>query len=743
MGFSKNSYLGRIWRYFILAGVSFSFAQDVFITVDQFGYRPSDKKIAVLRSPERGFDASHSYTPGTTMEVIDSATSTVVFSGAPVAFQEGAIDTASGDKIWWFDFSSVTTPGTYYVRDKSDNLKQSFYFRIKDDVYNDILKAAMRMMFYQRVGMAKEAKYAGSEWADAINHEQDKHARLFTDSTNAATERDVSGGWFDAGDFNKYTIWNGNYIEMLLRAYLEKPRAFTDDYNIPESGNGIPDILDEVKWGMDHLLRMQNTDGSVLSVVDEDHASPPSAAMGNSYYGAPNAMSAYSAAKAFALGSIVADKRGNTTYAATLKDAALRAFSWAEAHPDSMFYNNKAEYGTKDLAAGQQEIDTNYVTGARFVVKVAADFAMYEMTEDAKYLKRFEGATDSLPLMRQYGSWALDQYRIAHDLLYLLYLGYKDANAETKALVQERFVSVFKTSNYIVDGLGKDGYRAYIRDYNWGSNSAKASSGLLYEKMENHDAAEDYLHYLHGVNPFGMVYLSNMGIYGAEKSVTAFYHGWFNDDNPAPGYLVGGANSRYTWADCCKQYDADHSAKGCGSASNNALCYAVSIPVGEPHEKMYSNINSGWPIDSWELTEPSLGYQTYYIRLISNFVQEKGVDIGKKIDTESSSSSAANTAESSSATNSSSSSKDKSESLMISGPVITSVHFVRNAILVNVSQESVVHIQIFDMQGNKVESIQERVLGNKRISLDALPQGYYIARITNGNAAKSIPIAIR
>jgi hypothetical protein len=158
---------------------------------------------------------------------------------------------------------------------------------------------------------------------------------------------------------------------------------------------------------------------------------------------------------------------------------------------------------------------------------------------------------------------------------------------------------------------------------------------------------------------------------------------------------------------------------------------------------MYSNINSGWPIDSWELTEPSLGYQTYYIRLISNFVQEKGVDIGEKIDTESSSSSAANTAESSSATNSSSSSKDKSESLMISGPVITNVHFVRNAILVNVSRESVVHIQIFDMQGNKVESIQERVLGNKRISLDALSQGYYIARITNGNAAKSIPIAIR
>ena len=630
-----------------LFAVSPAIAQDVFITVDQFGYRPDAKKVAVLRSPEVGADASLSYAPGETMEVVDSASAKVVFSGAPVAFQEGAVDTASGDKIWWFDFSGVTTPGTYYIRDKSDNLKQSFYFRIRDDVYNDILKAAMRMMFYQRVGMAKEAAYAGEEWADGMNHEQDKAARLFTDSTNAATERDLSGGWFDAGDFNKYTVWNGNYVETLLRAYMDKPRAFTDDYNIPESGNGIPDILDEVKWGLDHMLRMQNEDGSVLSVVDEDHASPPSAAKGRSYYGAPNAMSAYSAAKAFALGSVVAGKRGNDTYAKNLKDAALKAFAWAEAHPDSMFYNNKAEYGTKDLAAGQQEIDTSYTTGARFVVKVAADFAMYELTGDANYLKRFETTPDSLPLMRQYGSWAMDQYRNPHHMLYLLYLKYKDASADVKSLVQQKVVDAFGNNANFGGSLEKDGYRAYIRDYNWGSNSAKSTCGLFFDKMAElsmsgqssagadatawHNAAEEYLHYLHGVNPFGMVYLSNMESYGSGKSVTSFYHGWFKEGAPAPGYLVGGANSRYTWASCCKEYDADNSAKGCGSKANNELCYAVKVPVGEPSEKMYRNFNNGWPLDSWELTEPSLGYQTAYIRLISRFVEERGVDIGEPL----------------------------------------------------------------------------------------------------------------
>ncbi|SHK64432.1 Por secretion system C-terminal sorting domain-containing protein [Fibrobacter intestinalis] len=644
---------GLKWAHslFAMGTVAFGnlWAQDVFITVDQFGYRPAAKKVAVLRSPESGYDAALSYVPGTVMEVVDSASNKIVFSGAPVAFQEGAVDTASGDKIWWFDFSSLSEPGTYFIRDKSDYTKQSFYFRIGEDIYNDILKAALRVLYYQRVGIAHEAAYAGEEWADGMNHDQDKTARLFTDSTNAATERDVSGGWFDAGDYNKYTVWNGNYVEMLLRAYLERPKAFTDDYGIPESGNGIPDILDEVNWGLTHLLRMQNADGSVLSVVGESHASPPSAAKGRTYYGAPNAVSAYSAAKAFALGSIVAKLRKNTEYAATLQDAALRAYAWAEAHPDSMFFNNLESAGTKGLAAGQQEVEENETTAPRLGLVVLADFALYELTGDAAYLNRFNESIDRFPLMTTYGSWAMDQYRHAQHQMYIQYLGYKDADKNVKAKIEEKFVNAFSTSMNFVQQLERDGYRAYLRDYNWGSNSAKSAGGLFFDQMAElkttsgtdaatwHNAAEEYLHYLHGVNPFGMVYLSNMSRYGAEKSVSSFYHTWFNDGSPkwdsvsnstpgpAPGYLTGGPNARYSWDACCAEYDADNSKKGCGSVSNNKLCYAFSQPAGEPPAKMYRNFNNGWPLNSWEVTEPSLGYQTNYIRLLSRFVEERGV----------------------------------------------------------------------------------------------------------------------
>ena len=109
---------------------------------------------------------------------------------------------------------------------------------------------------------------------------QDANARRYNAPQDASTERDLRGGWYDAGDCNKYTSWTAGYVIGLLHAYAENPAVWTDDFNIPESGNGVPDLLDEVKWGVDHLVRMQNGDGSVLSIVGLSCASPPSSATG-------------------------------------------------------------------------------------------------------------------------------------------------------------------------------------------------------------------------------------------------------------------------------------------------------------------------------------------------------------------------------------------------------------------------------------------------------------------------------
>ena len=213
----------------------------VYIVVDQFGYRPVSEKIAVVRSPVTGYDQPHPYTPGAKFALVNANTGEQVLVAAATAHNGGNVDKSSGDKAWWFDFSSITAPGDYYVLDVDTGVK-SFPFRIAEDVYRDVLKQAVRTFFYQRAGQKKDAMYAGPAWADEASHVgpgQDHNCRLFSAPNDATTEKDLWGGWYDAGDYNKYTRWTANYVITLLRSYTENPAIWGDDFGIPESGNGI------------------------------------------------------------------------------------------------------------------------------------------------------------------------------------------------------------------------------------------------------------------------------------------------------------------------------------------------------------------------------------------------------------------------------------------------------------------------------------------------------------------------
>jgi hypothetical protein len=137
-------------------------------------------------------------------------------------------------------------------------------------------------------------------------------------------------------------------------------------------------------------------------------------------------------------------------------------------------------------------------------------------------------------------------------------------------------------------------------------------------------AAEGFVHYLHGVNPLGLVYLTNMGELGAERSASQIFHTWFADGSaawdsvgestygPAPGFLAGGPNPSYDWDGCCPN-DCG-SGNDCGSA-------APAPPKGQPPQKSYLDFNDSWPLNSWSVSENSNGYQAGYIRLLSKFVE--------------------------------------------------------------------------------------------------------------------------
>lgn len=599
------------------------------IVVDQFGYLPAYEKVAVVRDPQTGYDAADSFAPGTVYEVVNASTNVVVHSGSLTAWKDGATDTASGDKAWHFDFSAVTAAGDYFIRDVQRDAK-SATFKIGADVYVPVLRAAVRTFFYQRAGHAKLAQFAGAAWADGASHigpGQDKNARLFSAPNDATKERDLSGGWYDAGDFNKYTSWTASYIIDLLHAYLENPGLWTDDYNIPESGNGVADLLDEVKWGLDFLCRMQEANGSVLSIVGVAHASPPSAASGASLYGPASTNATSASAAAYALGAkVFGTLPAFASYAADLRSRAERAWTWAGANPNVQFRNNDAGSNSQGLGAGQQETD-DY---GRFSSRMASAVYLFALTGNAVYGSYVEVNYTNTHLL-QWG-W-ISPYEPGLNQALMYYASLPGANGATASALRTTFSNGL-SANHLWGAVNDktDPYKAFIPDYVWGSNAIKSHVGNVFAHaalygIGSHTAAQSmgaashYIHYLHGVNPLGKVYLSNMGSLGAENSVDQFYHTWFahgsarwdsvktSTHGPAPGFLVGGPNPSYNWENGCPGLHP-----GCGSQ-------VPSPPFGQPAQKSYKDFNDSWPLNSWSVTENSNGYQTAYIRLLARFAR--------------------------------------------------------------------------------------------------------------------------
>lgn len=609
---------------------------DNHIKVDQFGYQCNARKVAVISNPITGYNNGSSFTPGTTTyEIRKWSDDAIVFSGSITQWNGGATHSQSGDQVWWFDFSAFTTSGSYYVYDNVRNVG-SYRFDIKDDVYKDVLKLAIRSYYYQRCGVAKNGVNAGAGWADASCHigtSQDLDCRLYNDVGNASLSRDLSGGWHDAGDYNKYVNFTWGILLNLLIAYEESPSVWTDDYNIPESGNGVPDLLDEVKYELDWLLKMQEPNGSVLSIVGGGGASPPSSDSQARRYGPANTSSTLTCAGVFALAAIQYNSVGMTAYATTLQNAAVNAWNWANANPNVTWSNSGL------VGAGEQEIDAK----GRALRKLAASVFLYARTGNAAYKTYFENNYEVDP---GGGYWYLWGYAYPFDWdlqdAMLYYSKLPGATASVVNNIVTRYTNSLSNGN--TDNLpaytgNTDAYRAFVNDnnYTWGSNATKCIQGNMFNNMLAYNldagnsanyknAASGFIHYIHGVNPTAFCYLSNMSSAGGENSVNEFFHSWFSDGSalwdrvgtstygPAPGFLVGGPNRYYNRDGCCPS--------GCGSAAANAQCNTALItpPLSQPYQKAYKDWNASWPQNSWEITENSTGYQAAYIKLVSKFI---------------------------------------------------------------------------------------------------------------------------
>lgn len=585
---------------------------DNHLKVDQFGYLPRARKVAVISNPQTGYNASEPFSASTFYQIRKATDNTVVFRGTPASWNGGATHAQSGDKVWWFDFSMLQQAGSYYVYDSLRN-KRSYTFDIGNDVYRNVLKQTTRVFFYQRSGFAKQTPYAENPWTDGaafLGTQQDTDCRLVT-NTNASTSKDLRGGWFDAGDYNKYVPFTYGPLIDLLLAYQDNPTIWTDDFAIPESGNGVPDLLDEVKWELDWLRRMQQADGSLLhkvSVTDFSATSPPSADTHYRRYGAASTDATATGAAVFALAAIQFKSLSDPAkkrYADTLQTAAINAFNWANSNPNVAFSNT-----------GFQSADATIDANSRLARRVAAAAFLYVLTGNTTYRTFFDANYSQVHLIQW--SYAYPFEATYQDAL-LYYARATGATASVKNAILTTYTNSIKTDN--TENLPayqnqSDAYRAYLadRNYTWGSNETKAHQGNMFFAMNSYnldsgnktnyqDAGMGFLHYMHGVNPTAYCYLTNMSAVGGEFSAPTMYHSWFGDGtvfdfNPPPGYLMGGANPTYA-------PDPAYSGP------------PIVPPQNQPVQKSYKAWNTSYPENSWQLNEPAIYSQAAYLRLLS------------------------------------------------------------------------------------------------------------------------------
>ncbi|MEM9990265.1 MAG: glycoside hydrolase family 9 protein, partial [Bacteroidota bacterium] len=559
----------------------------------------------------------------------EANTNTIVYTANRSIWNAGATHNQSGDRGWWFDFSTLETVGAYYIYDPTND-ERSAVFDIAPNIYHDVVQVAGKMFYYNRCNAPKVQPYVGTNWTDGNNFPQDANTRYIFDPSNIALEKDLTGGWFDAGDYNKYVTFTFTTLHDLLWAYRENPTFFAEDWNIPESGNGLPDILDEIKWELDWLLKMTNANGSVHIKMGsrnyaENSSYPPSANTDTRYYGPTCTAASISNASVFAhAAKVFAQFPTTATYAVQLENAAVQCWNYALPFLNTNTLETACDMG--EIIAGDADWD---VARQRENALVAA-VHLYDLTRETSYENYVATYYNDAEMV--YNTF-MSTYKLAVQDALLLYTKLPNVTVS----VRDEIVNIATTeasNNWNAyygfdENNHPDLYRAFMPDwsYHWGSCQASAGYGVLNLQLVKYsinsaDAdsyrakAKEMLHYFHGVNPLGMVYLSNMYNWGAERSANEIYHSWFHDgsdwDNaltslygPAPGFVVGGPNANFSVA-------------------------TLSPPAGQPMQKAYLDYNTSNPDKSWEITEPAIYYQATYLRLAAN-ISNRDIQVRPKV----------------------------------------------------------------------------------------------------------------
>lgn len=481
------------------------------VHLNQVGYRPDDSKLLIVAGEAEMYEVKNS-------------NGDVVFSST---FVKAGKDEASGDLISYGEFLPVTQEGEYTVSVIGHG--ESYPFEIKENVYSDVHNALLKMFFYQRCGSELSEKHAG-KWA----HEA-CHAETATYYSSDG-EKEVSGGWHDAGDYGRYVVPGAKAVADLLLTYqFYEDNIDTDSVGISESGNGIPDILDEVRYEMEWMLKMQdkNTGGVYHKVTTANF-------QGNKFPDEISAKLILSPISATATADFAAVtamtsriyKTIDPVFANKCLEAAEKAWSWLKVNQNVPGFKNPV--GIKTGEYGDDEDGDERYWAATELYLTTGKQNYHQYTKESYNENKWEGLG-----WADVGDYANISY---------LFVG----NDE---IIDKEFAAKLKKSflfhaRELLDMRREDGYNISLRsgDYNWGSNMTVANNGmylLIASKLEESGkqyktAAQDHLHYLLGRNPLSQSYITGFG----EKFTKHSHHRLSEAAGDiVPGMVAGGPNA--------------------------------------------------------------------------------------------------------------------------------------------------------------------------------------------------------
>lgn len=494
------------------------------VLVNQIGYRPNDNKIAIVRSETSSFN------------VIDTQTESVIHSDS---LANEITDTSSGDTVHWADFSEVTDPGDYIVVTE-DGADTSVEFTIAPTVWDQTLKQLCRQYTLRR----SNTKIADSQIGIDIEagHTQDSVAELyFSDEFHDEGEtHDVSGGWYDAGDYGKYVPTAAITVGQLLLAYELSPDVlasvdleFPKNILQPEGASKLPDILIESKFELEWLERMQRPDGGVYHKVAGfkwPETVPPAEDTQQRYVFGLSTFGTGLYAGVMAMASRIYEPFV-PSFAAQLKQNARSAFEFLQTHEEPMFRYDEGQ----DAGSGPYKKETD--SEERFWA--AAE--LLQTTGEEQYNRYIEShCADQLTKQptpidwnsaRLFGQWA--------------YQAASNADSSLQETVRE---TVLSRADEIAEKIEQDGYRVSLApdEYVWGSVKRAVSKGNVLLLANKIDANQSYtegalaqIHYALGRTPTGQSYVTGAGKHAPENP---HCRQSASLDMTIPGQVVGGPN---------------------------------------------------------------------------------------------------------------------------------------------------------------------------------------------------------